>query len=124
MSNSIVYRSAGPTYALSVANTQHTAVAISNGTNDVVCYASFINRGATDVCVVVYPLTQAGAAQAPTLVFPVDGTPTIPNSFLLPAGMLTPYVVAVPTTNNGFSVSAIGSAAGPSIIYITAVVAQ
>ena len=124
MSLSVVYRPSGPTAALSVANTQHAAVAITDMTNDVASYASFINRGATDICVAVYPLSQTGTAQAPTLVFPVDGTPTIPMSFILPASMVQPLVITVPNSNNGFSVTAIGSAAGPSIMYVTPVTAQ
>ena len=119
MAVSIVYRVAGPTVALSVTASAHAAVAVLDSVNDVVVAAEFINRGATDICVALYPLSQTGAAQAVTLVFPVDGTPTVPASFILPAGMTQPIVKAVPNNNNGFSVTAIGSGAGPSIMYVT-----
>jgi hypothetical protein len=115
MSYTIAHKPVGPTYALSVANTQHAAVAVAPVQGDISRFAEFVNLGATDVCVVVAPY--AATPATPTLVFPVDGTPTVPNSFMLPHGMVTPRVVAIPA--NGFSVSAIGSAAGPSIIYIT-----
>ena len=124
MAESIVHRPAGPTYALSVTNTQHAAVAVTNFSNDVVPYAAFTNPGSVAVCVAVYQLSQTGGAQQPTLVFPVDGTPTTITSFLLPPLMEVPIVLAVPTGNDGFSVTAIGAAAGPTIIYVTPVVAQ
>lgn len=122
MSASIVIRPLGPTAALSVANTQHAAVAITNPGQDITNFAAFTNVGATDICVIILPLTSTGTAPvAPTLVFPVDGTPTIPTSFILPHSMTSPIILAVPNSNNGFAVSAIGSAAGPSIMYITPV---
>jgi hypothetical protein len=121
MAVSIAYRIAGPAFALSVANTAHAAVAITDSTNDLVTYVSAINRGATDVVVSFYPLSAAGVAQAPTITFPVDGTPTTIAAHILPASMTQPIVLAVPNGNNGTSVTAIGSAAGPSIIYITPV---
>lgn len=117
MTTSIVTRPAGPTYAISVANTQTTAITVSPSTNDQCTYAEFVNPGATDVCVVVAPFASTPAT--PALVFPVAGTPTVPNSFMLPHGMTQPRIIVVPS--GGFSVSAIGSAAGPSIIYITPV---
>ena len=124
MATTVAYKPAGPTYALSVANTQHAAVAVTSPANEAISYAEFVNSGATVVCVTLAPLPATGTAATPTLVFPVDGTPTIPFSFVLPvtsSGGST-KIVAIPYANNGFSVSAIGSAAGPSIIYITPVV--
>ena len=128
MSISITYRVAGPTAALSVANTQHATVAVLSASDAISNGALFINRGATDVCVVTAPLAGypsapvAASPTTPALVFPVDGTPTVPNSFILPAGMTQPMLMATPAS--GFAVSAIGSAAGPSIIYITPVALQ
>ena len=120
MATSIVTRPVGPTYAISVANTQTTAITVSPTGNDQCNYAEFTNPGATDVCVVVAPF--AATPATPALAFPVAGTPTVPNSFMLPHGMTQPRIVAVPAgQGGGFSVSAIGSAAGPSIIYITPV---
>jgi hypothetical protein len=115
MSTTISVKPAGPTYAISVANSQSTAIGVAPVQGDAIRFAEFYNSGATQVCVVTAPY--ASTAATPTLVFPAAGTPTVPNSFMLPANMTQPRVVAVPA--NGFSVSAIGSAAGPSIIYIT-----
>lgn len=112
------FKVAGPTYAISVAATQLAALAILPSTSETCSFASFINRGATDVCIVT---NQAlGTPATPALVFPVSGTPTVPNSFVLPASMTAPMIVSVPS--NGFDVSAIGSGAGPSIVYITPVI--
>ena len=105
----------GPTYAISVANTQSTAIAVAPTQRDGANVCEFVNPGSTDVCVVLAPW--ASSAATPTLVFPVAGTPTVPNSFMLPHGMTQPRRVAVPS--NGFCISAIASAAGPSIIYFT-----
>ncbi len=122
MSLSIVIRPLGPTAALSVANTQHAAVAITGVPNEVSNFAAFTNPGTTDICVMVMPLQIGGIAPtAPALAFPVDGTPTVPNSFILPHGMIAPLIVAVPNSNGGFAVSAIGSGAGPSVMYVTPV---
>lgn len=122
MASSSVQRIAGPTYALSVANTQHAAINVAPFGNDIVNFASFINTGANPVCVTFAPF--AATPATPVLVFPVDGTPTVPPSFVLPAAMQLPVLVAIPATPGGFSVSAIGSVAGPSIIYVTPLVNQ
>lgn len=127
---SIGYRVAGPTVALSVVATQHAAVAVlPTLQSDQVNFALFLNSSAASVqvCVVVAQLPATGTAATPVLVFPVDGTPTVPASFLLPPGMTTPIMMAVPQgqgPSGGFSVSAIANAAGPSVIYITPVTAQ
>jgi hypothetical protein len=115
MSQTFAVKPVGPTYALSVANTQATAIAVAPVQGDNAQFAEFYNSGSTQVCVVLAPW--ASTAATPTLVFPVGGTPTVPNSFMLPANMTQPRVVAVPA--NGFCISAIASAAGPSIIYFT-----
>lgn len=117
MANSNVTRPAGQTYALSIAATQHAAVGVNLVGNDQNNYAEFLNTGATDVCMVVAPY--AATPSTPALAFPVDGTPTVPTSFMLPHGMTEPRKVQVPA--DGFCVSGIGSAAGPSIVYVTPV---
>ena len=110
------FRITGPTYALSVAATQHADVAIKAPNNETCNYALFLNTGATSVCVVTAPNGNA----TPTVVFPVDATPTDPNSFVLPPLMTTPLAVSVQCAGpQGYNVAAIGSAAGPSIIYVT-----
>lgn len=127
---SIGYRVVGPTAALSVVATQHAAVAIlPTQQAEQAQFALFLNSSAASVqvCVVVAQLPATGTAATPVLVFPVDGTPTVPASFVLPPGMTTPLVFAVPqgqAPSGGFSVSAIANGVGPSVIYITPVVAQ
>ena len=126
MAVSICFKVAGPTYALSVALTQHAAVAVVDSVNEQSNAALFCNRGAVDVIVVLAPLPGSPGAPSttapvtPPVVFPLDGVPTAPNSFLLPAGMILPLAIATPSAG-GFVVSAIGSAAGPSIVYVTPV---
>jgi len=117
MATSIVTRVAGPTYAISVPNTQTTAINVVPSRSNGCTYAEFVNPGTTDVCVVIAQLHATPAT--PVLAFPVAGTPTVPDSFMLPHGMTEPRKIAVP--DGGFGVSAIGSAVGPSIIYITPV---
>ena len=117
MSGSVVTQPVGPTYAISVANTQSTAIGVVPIQRDTMATAEFFNSGTTHVCVVLAPYASTPAT--PALAFPVAGTPTVPNSFMLPGGMTQPRIVTVP--HNGFCVSAIASAAGPAIIYITPV---
>jgi hypothetical protein len=118
MAVSIVYRVAGPVSAISVGTASTTPVNVVPNPSEQANFAEFVNPGSTEVCCVVAPLGNP----PPTIVFPVAGTPTVPNAILLPHGMTQGKVVAVP--QNGFAVSAIGSAAGPSIIYITPMAAQ
>lgn len=117
MAQSIVVRSIGPTYALSVTASQHAAVGIVPLNRDICNFAAFTNSGATDICITWSPYNTTPATEA--LVFPVDGTPTIPNSFIIRAATIVPVIIAVPA--NGFCLSAIGSGAGPSILYVTPV---
>ena len=119
MSQTIAFKVAGSTTALSVGAAQHAAVAILVPAADMATFAAFLNTGAVPVCVVTAQLPVSGTAATPAVVFPVDGTPTVPTSFMLPGAMTQPLVVTVPVGNGGFSCSAIGSAAGPSIIYVT-----
>jgi hypothetical protein len=102
---------------LSVGATQHADVTLTPRGNDQFNFVAITNVGATDICVV---FSQGGIA-TPAVVFPVDGTPTVPNSFLIPHGMTGATILAVPTNGNSCTVSAIGSAAGPSIMYVTPV---
>ena len=119
MPTTFVTRPIGPTYALSVANTQTLALGVTQTGAEPMNYAEFINTGSTTVCVVLSPTPASGVAFTPTLVFPVAGVPTVPNSFILGPSMQTPRVVPVP--DNAFGVSAIGSAAGPATVFITPV---
>ena len=111
MSNTTVLRPVGVTTAISVAGSSTTATQIKASTNDQVNYASFINTGATYVAV------SLGDANVGAAVLPVSGSTT--GNFVLPASMTVPIVLAVPASP--YYVRLIGSAAGPSIVYITPV---
>lgn len=114
MANTSVLRQAGVTYAQSVGASSTTALLIEDSTNDQVNYASFMNTGSTLVAV------KMGGDNVGPAVFPVSGSTT--GDFVLPANMTLPIVLAVPTTP--FSVRMIGSGAGPSIVYVTAIADQ
>ena len=94
--------------ALSVTASSTSATLIDDNTNDQINYASFLNTGSAVVAI------KWGDANVGAAVLPVSGTN---GDFLLPAGMTSPVVLAVPSTP--FYVRAIGSAAGPSLVYIT-----
>ena len=111
MSNTTVLRLAGRTTTLSVAATAHAAVTVSAVGGSVLSnYASFLNVGANTVAVEVSPV----GVTATAATIGADGAT---GSFVLPPLMTVPIVLAVPA--NYFQVSAIGSAAGPSLIYVT-----
>lgn len=114
MANTSVLRPAGVTNAISVAGTSTAAVLIDDNTNDQVNYTSFMNTGSTLVAV------KMGDANVGAAVFPVSGSTA--GDFVLPANMTAPLVLACPTTP--FYVRMIGSAAGPSIVYVTATADQ
>ena len=114
MANTSVLRPAGVTNAVSVGATSTAAVMIDDNTNDQVNYTSFMNTGSTLVAV------KMGDANVGAAVFPVSGSTT--GDFVLPANMTAPLVLACPTTP--FYVRMIGSAAGPSIVYVTATADQ
>ena len=117
MAASSVQRNAGQTVALSVTSTAHAAVLINSNTNDQINYVSCLNTGAVSVAVKFSTLSTDSA------VLPVDGTP---GDFLLPAIMETPIVLACPAINGQVPcyVTAIGAAAGPSLVYFTPSVDQ
>lgn len=117
------FRAWGPkknlVFALSVAATQvnaTTPVGFANGGNQ----CSLYNSGATDVLVSFYK----NADGVPTLTFPVTGAPPVgsgpgtgPNAgacTVIPKGAR--IQVSIPAGCDSFA--AIGSAAGPSIIYV------
>ena len=112
MAGTVNYRPAGPTVALSVTATLHTAVPITFFTTDIANYVLMFNSGTTAVAV---QFSQTGVAAT----LPVDGTP---GSFTLPPAA-NPYVIPLPNGVTGPpQVTAIGSGAGPSIIYVTPLV--
>ena len=113
MAGTSVIRTAGQTVALSVTASSTSATLIDDSTNDQVNYASFLNTGSVVVAV------KWGDANVGAAVLPVSGTN---GDFVLPAGMTSPIVLAVPTTP--FYVRMIGASAGPSLVYVTPVADQ
>jgi protein-disulfide isomerase len=117
------YDPAGPTSAVSVTASSSTAITISaTSTNTISNFSLFYNSGATQVWVsMVASQPSSGAVTAPAAVLPVAGTPQPTQNqvvgIMLPANMTRPIVVATP--NLPYALTAIGSGAGPSIIYIT-----
>ena len=103
-------RSVGVTTAVSVGATATANVQINNSSNDQNNFVSLLNTGSTNVA---FKFSQSGA----TPVLPVSGSTT--GDFVLPASMNAPLLFAVPTTP--CYVNMIGSAAGPSIVYVTPV---
>ena len=104
-------RSIGVTTAVSVGATATSAVQIIASSNDQNNFVSLLNVGATSVAV------KFGQTSSVTTVLPVSGSTT--GDFVLPPSMNAPMLFAVPTTP--CYVSMIGSAAGPSIVYVTPV---
>jgi hypothetical protein len=117
MANTSVIRNGGKTVALSVTASAHAAVQLTGNTNDQINYVSCLNTGAVSVAVRFSQLSTDSAT------LPVDGTP---GDFLLPAAMQLPIVLACPPINmqKPCYVTAIGSAAGPSLVYLTPAVDQ
>jgi len=117
MSNTTVIRIGGKTVALSVTASAHAAVQLTGNTNDQINFVSCLNTGAVSVAIRFSPLSTDAAT------LPVDGTV---GDFLLPPLMTRPIVLACPPINMQIPcyVTAIGSAAGPSLVYLTPAVDQ
>jgi hypothetical protein len=105
------FRVVGPTVAVSAGATATSEALVNNNPNIQCNYVSLINVGATSVAVRFGPT----GVDAPVL--PVSGSTT--GNFVLPPLMTDAILFAVPTTPT--YVRLIGSAAGPSIIYVTPV---
>jgi hypothetical protein len=117
MANTSVLRVGGKTVALNVAGSAHSAIQLTGFTNDLINYVACLNTGAVNVAVKFSTISTDSAT------LPVDGTP---GDFLLPALMEFPIVLACPPINNQIPcyVTAIGAAAGPSLVYFTPAVDQ
>jgi hypothetical protein len=103
------FRVVGPTVAVS-AGASATSEALVNNNPNIQCnYVSLINTGTTSVAVKFGP----SGLTAPVL--PVSGTNT--GEFVLPPSMNDAILFGVPTTPT--YVRMIGSATGPSIVYVT-----
>jgi hypothetical protein len=116
MAITTVLRPIGPTTAVSVTASSTSSVTVTATSNDVAVFAAFLNTGSVPVAVQLAP----GSLTAPAAVLPVAGTPS--TAFLFPANMIEPIVLATPSPT--FSFTAIGTAAGPSLLYVTPVAAQ
>lgn len=112
----LIYRAAGPTVCLSVVATSHAAVPVNVTVSDTASYVALVNPGAIAVAV---KLSVAGTVA----VLPVDGTP---GDFILPALMQSPIVVPLPSPKGASpcQITAIGTGAGPTLIYATPLVMQ
>lgn len=106
-------RPIGKAAAISVTNTSSTAITIGGDVTDYGSKVAFLNTGATVVACRVGAVGLCAAA-----VLPAAGTPSASN-IVLPAAMTAPVVFDVPAFP--FDITAIGSAAGPSLLYITPV---
>jgi hypothetical protein len=105
------FRIVGPTVAVS-AGASATSEALVNNNPNIQCnYVSLINTGTTSVAVKFGPT----GLTAPVL--PVSATNT--GDFVLPPLMTDAILFGIPTTPT--YVRMIGSAAGPSIVYVTPV---
>ena len=104
-------RAVGVTTAVSVGASATSEVLINNASNDQNNFVSLLNTGSTNVAVTFGPTGLA----APVL--PVSGSTT--GSYVLPASMNAPLIFSVPTTP--CYVRMIGSATGPSIVYVAPV---
>lgn len=114
MAATIVIRNIGQTVALSVTAASTAAVTVADANAEIQSFASFLNTGAAAVAVNIATTGTAAAA-----VLPVAGTPQ--TVIMLPPLMTMPVIYVVPPS---FSCTAIGSAAGPSLVYITPVGSQ
>ena len=112
MQTAFALRNVGATSVIAVGAASSAAITIGPASsNDMLSFCSFLNTGAS-----VVSLTLAAVGVAPASVMPVAGTPQ--TVIVLPANMIFPLVYATPQI---FSVTAIGSAAGPSNVYIAPV---
>lgn len=107
MASTSIIRQTGQTIALSVTAASHAAVPLVSQANDVLNFVCCLNTGAVAVAI---RISQTGTAAT----LPVDGTP---GDFLLPAAMSQPIIISVPQKSP--QITAIGAAAGPSLVYIT-----
>ena len=112
MTTTVALKPAGPTSVVSVTGSSSTAITVSPSTTELSNLAAFWNSSASvTVAINITPsAVTAGAA-----VLPTAGSPT--NTFVLPPAATNPLILEVPS--GGFSVTLIGSAAGPSLVYVT-----
>lgn len=112
MAQTIALKAAGPTVALSVVAAAHAAVAVTPYTNEQLTYVSLLNVGSTTVAVDLDITADTDVS------LPGDGASV--DFWVLPPLMTQPLVVAVPSYSSAtpLYVSAFGSGAGPSLLYV------
>ena len=103
------FRIVGQTVAVSAGSSATAEVLVNNNPNIQCNYVSLINTGSTSVAVKFGPT----GVDAPVL--PVSGSTT--GDFVLPPNMNDAIMFGIPTTPT--YVRMIGSATGPSIVYVT-----
>ena len=118
-----VYALAGPTEFLSVANSSHAATQVAASTGQYPQYAYFFNTGATGATpLIIYVNTGPNAAVAAATI----GTDNATGSFPIAPGqgivLQCPFVQQAGANAPSFWVTAIGSAAGPTLLTVTPVV--
>lgn len=106
-------RPIGKTAVISVTGSSSTAITIGSDVTDYGSKIALLNTGGT-----VIALRTGSVGNCPAAVLPAVGTPSYSN-IVLPATMIYPLVVDCPAFP--FDITAIGSAAGPSLVYITPV---
>ena len=116
MANTSAFRLGGQTLGLSVGTTAHSAVALTSNTPDLINFVACTNTGTATVAI-KFSTISSDVAKLPT-----DGTF---GDFVLPAGMTTPILIAVPAVNMQYPVyvTAIASA-GTNLVYVTPTVDQ
>lgn len=104
-------RMVGKACVLSVSGSSSGPITVGADVGEVCTKAAFLNTGATVISV---QIGQVG--NCPAAVIPTGSTPSTAN-ITLPASMTSPVVFDVLQTP--FAVTAIGSAGGPSNVFIT-----
>jgi len=108
MVNTSVMRPSGRTYALSLTTSASTALLIEATTNDQTNYVSLLNTGSG---VAGVELSNSSTVTTPTVASTGNS-----GSFILPAGMTFPLLIAAPKAP--FYIKAISSST--NVLYITA----
>lgn len=109
MTNTNVMRISGPCFALDLTTSASTALLITATTNDQTNYVSLLNTGTGKAAI---EMANASAAVAT----PTIATTGISGSFVLPAAMTFPLIIAAPKAP--FYIKGISS--GTNTLYITA----
>lgn len=110
-----VFWPAGPTVALSVVATSHAAVPLTLFDNTAAFWVALVNTGAVPIAV---ELGVAGDAA----ILPVDGVAT--GNFVVDAGARAVLPLPSGVLNSPCQITAIATAAGPSVLYATPLVMQ